>query len=134
MTSFYGGGGLASGSGGSSSYDDLTGAPLKKLESSESPIILSELSDGLYSITGVYFYTPDGLEQPAVIDKLIQVERDTLTNSKIVKFDSFEDGKYYIVTLTCKADGTVITDKLLVKAGTSSIISEVASKVELSTF
>lgn len=113
MTSFYGGGAFGSGSWGSGSSEDKF-PPVKNLISTESPTILSELSDGLYSLTGTYKYSPDDIEHPAVVSKLIEVQRDLINQEKKVNFDLFEDGLYFIATLTCYEDGTTNLDKVLI--------------------
>lgn len=109
MTSFYGGGAFGSGSNSEDKFP-----PVKNLINTDTPAILSELSDGLYSLTGTYKYFPDDIERPAVVSKLIEVQRDLTNQEKKVKFDLYEDGLYFIATITCHDDGATELDKVLI--------------------
>lgn len=125
MSSFYGNGGISSGSGGTSDYNQLTNIPIKNMTGTEgSPVNFSLLSFGQYKITGYYIFNKDS-EVFNSNTLYISIFEDNETKKKIVKFEEFENSQFYIMTLTYEDDGTYIEDRFSPSQGSSEVTSEI---------
>jgi hypothetical protein len=94
-TSFYGNGvGIGTGEGGTSNYNDLTNKPITNL-TGLTPINLSALTVGLYSIRGKYIFNADDSEiKNFASATLVKVVLDTITGDKVVTFETYENAKH----------------------------------------
>lgn len=125
MSSFYGNGGISSGGGGTSDYNQLTNIPIKNITGTEgSPVNFSLLSFGQYKITGYYIFNKDS-EVFNSSTLYISIFEDNETKKKIVKFEEFENSQFYIMTLTYEDDGTYIEDRFSPSQGSSEVTSEI---------
>lgn len=125
MSSFYGNGGISSGGGGTSDYNQLTNIPIKNMTGTEgSPVNFSLLSFGQYKITGYYIFNKDS-EVFNSNTLYISIFEDNETKKKIVKFEEFENSQFYIMTLTYEDDGTYIEDRFSPSQGSSEVTSEI---------
>ena len=109
MSSFYGTGGNiivnSNGSGADSSFTTLTG-----IESS--PIVLNTLDYGNYLIKGYYTYTANDTDTKSVsYQMLVTIMEDNTTFCKVAKFETCEDGIFYIYIITFYDDETCLQDK-----------------------
>ena len=110
MSSFYGGAsiyGAGNGSGGTSDYNDLQNVPVKNLVGAESnPIILSQLQEGNYILTGFYKFTETDSEINRINRTEISVANDIVTDEKIITYFYMSNGKPYIKAITYQEDNT----------------------------
>jgi len=107
MSSFYGAGGNAvvNVNGGDSSFTTLTGTE-------SSPIVLNTLDYGNYLIEGYYVYTANDTDVKFVsYQMLVTIMEDSITSYKVAKFETCEDGVFYIYTITFYDDETCLQDK-----------------------
>ena len=44
----------------------------------------------------------------------IEILQDSASKKKVAKYETFEDGKYYIYTVYFNGDGTCVVDKILI--------------------
>ena len=114
MSSFYGGAsiyGAGNGSGGTSDYNDLQNVPVKNLVGAESnPIILSQLQEGNYILTGFYKFTETDSEINRINRTEISVANDIVTDEKIdairgnIKYQLSRRKDYFTILLSHRAD------------------------------
>lgn len=118
MSSFYGCHGIASGSGGGgvSDYNQLSNTPIKNLIGTEtSPVDLSALSYGRYNVAGSYVTTTNGEVVTLTEQRVFSVYNDSVTNEKVVYYESIQNGEIVYTYITYAEDGTVtVEDKVLV--------------------
>lgn len=135
MSSFYGNGGWASGSGGSgtTNYNDLTNQPISNLTGTESsPITLSELDYGIYLIKGSYRYNADDEVKQSSSPLSVQVFQDERTGEKAIKFEIIENQEVIVVTVFYD-DDTFIEDRFALGNSVCEC-SHIAEEVVLGTF
>ena len=102
MTSFYGGGvTIIEGGGGSSNYNDLVNTPIKNLNDGQ---ILSELSDGMYNLTGNYKISNADQDFSSIGITLLTVNTSPTDNSKYISYYNPLTKKFEIIII--KKDGS----------------------------
>ena len=128
MSSFYGNHSVwGGGSGGTTNYNDLINKPvINKTGTESSPIILNALGYGEYIITGNFVYTnKDNTLKGGSFPTYISILQDGITLKKIAKYETFEDGIYYINTVSFNDDETCLIDKIsIIKNEGLSFIKE----------
>jgi len=114
MSSFYGNYSVGGGTGGTSDYNDLLNKPFIHKEGTlNNPIVLNTLDYGHYLIKGNFLYTSKDTENKTVnYQSYIEIYQDTISLRKVAKYETFEDGKYYIYTIYFNEDDTCLRDKL----------------------
>jgi hypothetical protein len=137
MTSFYGrGGGTGTGGSGTSNYNELSNKPITNLVGLTA-INLSTLTIGLYNIRGNYIFNAEGGEVKAFSSPtFVKVMLDTVTNDKIVTFDTYENGKHLTYSIDYFNDGTYHIDKftyeiITTEAGTTEDLPEEGDSTKL---
>lgn len=102
------------GGGGTTNYNDLINKPvINKTGTESSPIILNTLGYGEYIITGNFVYTnEDNTLKGGSFPTYISILQDGITLKKIAKYETFEDGIYYINTVSFNDDKTCLIDKI----------------------
>lgn len=102
------------GGGGTTNYNDLINKPvINKTGTESSPIILNTLGYGEYIITGNFVYTnKDNTLKGGSFPTYISILQDGITLKKIAKYETFEDGIYYINTVSFNDDETCLIDKI----------------------
>lgn len=102
------------GGGGTTNYNDLINKPvINKTGTESSPIILNTLGYGEYIITGNFVYTnEDNTLKGGSFPTYISILQDGITLKKIAKYETFEDGIYYINTVSFNDDETCLIDKI----------------------
>ena len=115
MSSFYGQGtSISNGSGnGTFNYDELLNKPIKNLRGIDStPIVFSELEPGNYTFIGNYKFSQNDEEAKINnIPRVLQIYKDDIKNTLIAKFESFENGEYYVTSIIYNEDGTYTEEK-----------------------
>lgn len=116
MSSFYGNHGVGGGTGGTSDYNQLLNKPFTNLiGGSSSPIIFETLDFGNYMVKGSFIYVAgDTAIKEASYLNYIEILQDSASKKKVAKYETFEDGKYYIYTVYFNGDGTCVVDKILI--------------------
>lgn len=120
MASFYGNH-LMSGSGGggaagTTNYNNLINIPIKNLKGAESePIIFSQLDYGNYLMSGYYQYNTTSVVYIESIPMNVRVFQDDITLQKVVSFEIFENGEYFLVTLIYNEDDSYKEERLSFK-------------------
>lgn len=97
-------------------YNSISNVPIKNLEGSVTePIVLSDLTDGYYKVTG-HFITPTGKTIHSIVGNMIVVDTINLTTKNIKRISSDNIFDYAIST-----SGVVlkkyITDEYLIEKG-----------------
>lgn len=102
------------GGGDTTNYNDLINKPvINKTGTESSPIILNTLGYGEYIITGNFVYTnEDNTLKGGSFPTYISILQDGITLKKIAKYETFEDGIYYINTVSFNDDETCLIDKI----------------------
>lgn len=114
MASFYGSGGCCSSGGdGVTDYNALINKPIINLTgNTTSPVTLSQLYYGEYLIKGSYTYTiKDPTIRPIGYLLYVSITQDSSTGKKIAKFESFEDGTWYMHTVIFNENETCVENK-----------------------
>lgn len=128
MSSFYGNyGGISSGSNGTSDYNDLLNKPIINIVgTTQSPIILNTLNYGEYMIKGSFIYTKkDSNIKTISFQNYILISKDEVTLKKLAKYETFEDGQYYIYIIYFNENDTCLQDKIpITKSGGIIFLSE----------
>lgn len=116
MSSFYGNYSVGGGTGGTSDYNQLLNKPFTNLiGDSSSPIIFETLDFGNYMVKGSFIYVAGdpNVKETSYLN-YVEILQDSASNKKVAKYETFEDGKYYIYTIYFNEDGTCVVDKILI--------------------
>ena len=97
-----GGGSGGGGSTGTTNYNNLTNVPIINVTGTDSsPVILSNLSYGHYSLSGYYKKTENSItvtKAPGVFE--VYVSEDEIDQNKVVSYYSVKEGKPIIMSLS----------------------------------
>lgn len=135
MSSFYGIGVIADEDRGTTNYNELDNRPIINL-TGILPVDFSSLDVGVYNVTGNYKYGADDTTKTWDAPNMVYVFKDTVTGKKVLRFDVYEDGARYTLTLVYEDDGTYIISKYsygLVSADSVADLPAVGDKSQIYT-
>lgn len=110
MSSFYGIGVIADESGGTTNYNELENRPITNL-TGILPVDFSSLDVGVYNVTGNYKYSAEDDTHTWSEPNMVYIFKDTVTGKKVLRFDVYEDGARYTITLVYDEDSTYTLSK-----------------------
>lgn len=110
MSSFYGVGVIADEGRGTTNYNELDNRPIINL-TGVLPVDFSSLDVGVYHVTGNYKYGADDVTKTWNTPNMVYIFKDTVTGKKVLRFDVYEDGARYTLTLVYEDDGTYTISK-----------------------
>jgi len=135
LSSFYGIGVIADEDRGTTNYNELDNRPIINL-TGILPVDFSSLDVGVYNVTGNYKYGADDTTKTWDAPNMVYVFKDTVTGKKVLRFDVYEDGARYTLTLVYEDDGTYIISKYsygLVSADSVADLPAVGDKSQIYT-
>lgn len=114
-------------------YNGLQNVPIKNLEGSvTNPIILADLDDGLYKITG-HFIIPTGNEVTSIVGNFIIVEQTGLNEKSIKRINSNSIFDYYIKNENVRVDEYVTNEYMESKGyATKQYVDSTIAALEIS--
>jgi hypothetical protein len=124
MSSFYGSYCGTSGSAnGTSDYNDLLNKPFTNIVGTlSSPIVLNNLDYGNYMLKGSFIYTSKDKDIKSVsYQNYIEIVQDAVSLKKVAKYETFEDGKFYIYSIYFNDDNTCLLDKMSISKSEGTI-------------